>query len=266
MRHLSLLLATVLVSLPAIPQATNSDEATLSKARSLYDAPFTRQLISFDCAVQFDWKKHFMDMLGTIPPTARPTTDRLQTLQHRVFVDRSGAVVSEIPKATDLSGIPHGTDLETTLQAIVSSGLNAWLPFGTNVILPLKPTKFSFQVLDTGFKVDMHGTNVAATLLLLPDMRITRVNSDLPQPLHFATEFMGGPDGFLLQSVKTGSDPTNQNSWEAGFLYRYQDVSGFQLPAEVVVTQYATGEKWDYSLSDCKAVTGKTIELQTKPR
>ena len=234
----------------------------LSKARGLCDAPFTRQLVSVDCSVRFDWKEHFINNVGTFPAAALPTVNRLQSLQHRVFVDRSGAVVSDIQKATDLAAIPHAGDLETALQAMVSSGLNAWLPFATNVILPVKPTTFTFQRSDTGFKVMMKSANISATLDLLPDMRITGVISELPQPQHFVTEFTTGPDGYLVQSVKTGSGTEAQTSWNAIFTYRYQKIQGFQVPIDVAVTQVATGEKWDYSLDDCKAVTGVVLNVQ----
>jgi hypothetical protein len=262
MNHLSLVCVSLLASLPALSQSTDSNDAMLTKTRGLYDAPLAHQLVAFDCSVQFDWKRHFVDTLGAVPSTALPTVNRLQPLPHRVFVDRSGAVVSEIPKATDLSGTPHASDLEAALQAMVSSGLNAWLPFATNVILPVKPTTFTFQPVDTGFKVVMKGANVSASLDLLPDMRITSVISELPQPLHFATEFVSGQNGYLLQSVKTGSGAGSQASWDAIFEYQYQTIQGFQLPAKVAVTQVATGEKWDYSLDDCKAVTGKVVNVQ----
>jgi hypothetical protein len=218
----------------------------LSKARGLYDAPFTRQLMSFDCSVRFDWKKHFVDTVGVVPSAAIPTVNRLQTLPHRVFVDRSGAVVSEIPRASDLSGTPHAAELEAAFQAMVSSGINAWLPFAANVILPMKPTTFTFQHSDTGYKVVMKGANVSATLELLPDMRITTVTSELPQPQHFETDFSTGPNGYLLQSVKTGSGADSHVSWDAVFAYRYQTVQGFQIPINATVTQVSTGEKWEY--------------------
>lgn len=262
MHHLNRALILLLVCLPAFSQSPDSIDAMLSKARGLYDAPFTRQLVSFDCSVQFDWKRHFINTLGAVPSAALPTVNRLQSLPHRVFVGRSGAVVSEIRTATDLSGISHAADLEAAFQAIVSSGLNAWLPFATNVILPVKPTTFTFQRVDAGFKVVMRGANVSAILNLLPDMRITSVTSELPQPQHFATEFISGPNGYLIHSVKTGSGADAQGSWNAIFSYDYQNIQGFQLPADVAVTQAATGESWDYSLSDCKAVTGEVLNVQ----
>jgi len=262
MRQISILLVAVSICIPAFSQSTESDEPLLSRAHSLYDTPFTRPLVSFDCAVQFDWQKHFVDTLGAVPPAAIPTIEHLQAIHHRVFVDRSGAVVSEVPKKTDLSGTPHGTDLEATFQAIVSSGINAWLPFAMDEILPLKPSKFSFQKIDTGFKVLMHGPNVSATLMLLPDMRISNVVSELPQPLHFTTNFVSGPNGFLLQSVKTGAGTRDLDKWDANFTYTFQGVQGIQLPEGVTVTQFATGEKWAYSLADCKAMTGVKVEVR----
>jgi len=262
MRQICILLVAMSICFPAFSQSTESDEALLSRAHGLYDTPFAHSLISFDCAVQFDWKRHFLDTLGVVPPTVTPTIEHLQAIQHRVFVDRSGAVVSEVPKATDLSGTPHGTDLETSFQAIVSSGINAWLPFAMDEILPLKPSKFSFQKVDTGFKVLMNGTNVSATLMLLPDMRISKVISELPQPLHFTTNFASGPSGFLLQSVKTGAGTSDLDKWDANFTYAFQDVQGIQLPGGVTVTAFATGEKWAYSLADCKATIGVKVEVR----
>lgn len=262
MRYLRLILIPFLACLCAHSQSAGSDDAMLSKARGLYDAPFTRQLVSLECSVRFDWKKHFVDTVGVVPAAAIPTVNRLQMLPHRVFVDRSGAVVSEIPRASNLSGTPHAAELEAAFQAMVSSGLNAWLPFATNVILPMKPTTFTFQNSVTGFKVVMKGANVSATLDLLPDMRITTVTSELPQPQHFETDFSTGPNGYLLQSVKTGSGADPHVSWDAVFAYRYQSVQGFQIPINVAVTQMSTGEKWEYSLDDCKAVTGTVITAQ----
>lgn len=244
----------------AVSQSTISDEEFLKKTRALYDAPFTRGLVSFDCEVQFDWKKHFVDLLGTVPTNAVPLVERLQTISHRVFMDRSGAVVSVIPKAPDLTGVAHATELEQDYQAIVSSGLNAWLPFGTNVILPVQPTKFSFSKSDVGYKLAMEGPSVAATLLLKEDLRITSVVSPLPQPLRFTSEFIDGPNGYLLQSVRVGDLADTSTGTQNTFVYTYQLVSGFQLPAEVVVT-HETSESWRYSLTDCKAMSGVAIHV-----
>jgi hypothetical protein len=248
------------LTIPAFSQSAAADEALLAKTRALYDAPFTRDLVSFDCAVQFDWKQHFVDLLGTVPPVVVPTIDRLQAVQHRVFVDRSGAVVSAIPKAPDLSGTIHGLELEQALNAIAASGLNAWMPSSTNVILPVGPTKFNFEQIDTGYRLTLYGSGVAATLLLASDMRLTSGVSQLPQTIRFTTEFSTGPNGFLLSSVKTGDTTDGAASKDATFTFTYQPVQGFQLPAMVTITP-AVPETWHYALTDCKARTGVTIKV-----
>jgi hypothetical protein len=229
--------------LPAISQTTAADEALLTKTRALYDAPFTRDLVSFDCAVQFDWKQHFVDVLGTVPQAAVLTTEHLQTIPHRVFVDRSGATVSATAKPPDLAKVEHATELEQVFNAMVSGGLSAWLPFSTNVILPVGPTKFSFETIDSGYKLVMNGPGVAATLPLKSDMRVTSAVSQMPQPMRASTDFTNGPSGFLLSSVKTGSTSGASTGGEAIFAFTYQTVEGFQLPSIVTVTP-ATGEAW----------------------
>ena len=107
----------------------------MAEARAAYDAPFARNLAAFDCAVQFDWKQHFAEMLGSLPPAAVPVAEKLQLINHRVNVDRTQAVVSPIPKQPDFSGAQL-EQLEQVFIAMVSSGLNAWLPSSTDVSSP----------------------------------------------------------------------------------------------------------------------------------
>jgi hypothetical protein len=144
MRCFSILIALAVLCLPSVAQSAE-DRALLKKTTSLYDTPFRRDLASFDCAVTFDWKQHFVDTLGTLPPTAKTAVEKLQSVPHRVFVDRSGAVTSAVPKAPDLSGIPHASELEQAFTTIVSGGLNAWQPFSMGEILPLGATQYHFQ-------------------------------------------------------------------------------------------------------------------------
>jgi hypothetical protein len=264
MRKAALLIALLALSSSALAQSPDSDDALLTKARHLYDAPFTRNLVSFDCAVQFDWKNHFQVAIGSVPPAAVPIIDQLQTIPHRVFVDRSGATVSAIPKAPDLSAIPHSSELEQALNSIVTGGINAWIPFATNVILPIKPTKFAFQRSDVGYKVTMNGNGVNATLLLDSDLRLESVESQLPQQMQFDTRFADGPNGYLLGSVTTIM-PTGAGSSSASkFDYKFQTLQSFQLPSEVIVTP-ANSEVWHFSLTDCKIMTGITIKVDAPP-
>ena len=246
-------------------QSSQSDDELLTKTRSLYDAPFTRNLISFDCAVQFDWKKHFAEALGALPPAATPTVERLQTVSHRVFVDHSGAVVSAIPKAPDLSAVPHGSDLEQALTGMVTGGVNGWIPFALNEILPIKPTNFHFEKSPDGYTVKMTGTGVDAALTLAPDFRLVNGISHQPQSLRFATKFIDGPQGFLLQNVETEPISATDAGGKANFAYAFQAVEGYQLPSEVTVTPI-TGEVWRIGLSDCKVMQGVTVNVAAPPK
>jgi hypothetical protein len=249
-----------LVGLSAAAQQPSPDAKLLAKARSLYDAPFTRGLISFDCAVQFDWKQHFVDAQHVINPSlsvapqALSAAERLQTVAHRVFMDRSGAAVSAIPVSPDFPGVSHADDFERVFRVMVKAGLDTWMPFATNVILPMGPTKYEFEKIDPGYKVVMSGDNLSATLVLNPGLSIVSGSALRPQAYQFKTGFTSGPDGYLLESISTGSSP---GGW-ATFNYTYQTVQGLQLPLEITV-KAATSEAWRYSLSDCKVAKGIAV-------
>ena len=233
----------------------------MAKARAAYDAPFTRNLASFDCAVQFDWKEHFSEMFGTLPPAAVSIAEKLQTINHRVSVDHMRAVVSSTPKEPDFRSDQHGAQpgqLEQVFIAMVSSGLNAWLPMSTNGILPAEKTQYKFEKQASGYELTMNGKNGAGTLLLQPDLRVMSGAMQLPQPMRFSTDFKSGPQGFVLSSVKTESTENG----EATFAYTYQSVDQFQIPDMVTVTPATTG-KWHYSLVDCKVV--KFVKVDVLP-
>jgi hypothetical protein len=254
----TLVLVCCCVTGMAQDKSTSNDEELAVKARALYDAPFRRELISFDCGVQFDWNKHFTDLLGSVPPTARSLVDRLQTVPHRVFVDRTGATSSSNPRQPNLEDVAHATELEQGFVSILSSGLNAWLPSSTNVLLPMAPTKSSWEINEAGYKVKMIGPGVSAQLLLSKDMRLTSGVTMLPQPMRFTTDFASGPDGFLLTSLRTGSTTDPSAASEANFSYTYQLVQGFEIPLQITVTS-ATAETWRYSLTDCHVSKGIAV-------
>jgi hypothetical protein len=118
-----------------------------------------------------------------------------------------------------------------------------------------------FKKIDTGYKLVMNGPGVAATLLLRDDMRLTSAVSQLPQPMRFSTDFTDGPDGFLLDSIKTGSTTDATSAGEARFTFTYQTVQGFQLPSLVAVDP-TTKETWHYALTDCKVMKGVVLEVR----
>jgi len=265
MRHIifAVVLCCSTGSAVAQPDAL-SNEALLSKTRALYDAPFERNLVSFDCAVQFNWSQHFIDSLGAVPPGAGPTLQQLQGISHRVFVDDSHVVVSSQPEQPDLTGLEHAADLERIFKGMVPSGLGMWMPFSTNVILPTGSTRFSFEKIDPGYKLSMNGIGVAATLLLTNDLRITSFVSQLPQTIRATTEFTQGPNGFLLSSITTGPTTDPAARGDATFSYTYQTVKGFQLPS-LVTMNLSPSEIWRYTLTDCKVTAGVAIQVGPPP-
>lgn len=149
--------------------------------------------------------------------------------------------------------------MEQVYEAMIPGGINAWMPFGRNVILPDGPTKYNFEKMDSGYKLTLNGAGVAAALVLAEDLRITSGISQLPQAMRFTTEFDKGPHGFLLSSVKTADTIEPQNQ-VADFSYAYQDVDGFQIPYRVIVKP-STSEAWNYELTDCKVMKGVVIKM-----
>jgi hypothetical protein len=142
---------------------------------------------------------------------------------------------------------------------MIPGGINAWMPFGRNVILPDGPTHYNFEKMDSGYKLALDGAGVEATLLLAEDLRIMSGVSQLPQAMRFTTEFIKGSHGVLLSSVKTADTNEPQNQ-VAEFFYTYQDVDGFQIPLRVTVKP-STSEAWNYELTDCKVMKGVTIKV-----
>lgn len=247
----------------AAAQGLESDDQLMLKARAAYDAPFARNLTAFDCNVQFDWKEYFAEILGTIPPPVATMAERLQAVTHRVSVDHSHALASSIPKQPDLQASQQDTQLDNALIAMISAGLNAWLPSSTNVMLPVGKTQYEFEKLQSGFKLTMKGDNIAGTLLLGPDLRVTSGVMQRPQPMRFSTDFESGPQGFVLASIQTGRTTDATVGGEASFAYTYQSVDGLQLPETVTMITPATTGKWRYRLTDCKVV--KFVKVQTLP-
>src|ERR1039458_9325216 len=76
-------------------QAATDDATFLKQSRAKYDAPFERNLQSFSCAVEFNWKQHFTEVvrLGD-EGTDDEITKFIQPIRNRVTVTRQNAAVS----------------------------------------------------------------------------------------------------------------------------------------------------------------------------
>jgi hypothetical protein len=250
------------ICVPIFSQSSQTDESLLQKARSLYDAPYTRDLAAFDCNVEFDWKQHFTEMLGTIPQALFPAIDRLQTIHHRVNLNERQPTIVTIPKSTDFTGIAHGAELEQVLLGMITGGTSAWIPPSTNALLPSGTTKYHFENLNPGYKLTMTGEGVSGRLLLQDDLRITSGVMQAPDSIRFTTEFIPGPEGFRLSFVRTEPNAGNDSMGVVSFAFTYQTVDGHQLPAEITVLPSTTG-KWHYRLNDCKVVKFVKVNVQS---
>ena len=177
--------------------------------------------------------------------------ERLQAIQYRVFVDASGAVTETIPKAPDLSDVPHGVEIEGVFKGIAAAGLNAWIPFSTDVVLPRGPTKFAFEKIESGYRLTLNGPDLASTLLLGPDMRVTSGVARLPQPMRVIPEFSPGPNGLLVSSLRINDKTDAATATDNVFSFTYQNVEGFQIPASIAIKS-ASPETWHYTLTGCK--------------
>src|ERR1700690_4151682 len=95
MRFLYSLLTFGLFAAFCHAQAATDDATFLKQARAKYDAPFERNLQSFSCAVEFNWKRHFTEAVrvgdeGTDDEIAK----LIQPIHNRVAITRHNAAVS----------------------------------------------------------------------------------------------------------------------------------------------------------------------------
>jgi hypothetical protein len=240
----------------AFAQTSSVDANLLSKTRALYDAPFRRGLISFDCAITFDAKQNVINNLGSVPPGASHIVEALQPLKYRVFADLKGAVVSAQPKLPDLSGIPNAEVVEESNRNLIQFALGNWVPYAGGEVLPLGPTKYHFDKSETGYRLSMMADGLDSTLDLNTDLKITSMTVRQPMSIVGTTNFTEGPNGFTLESATVNAN----NTGLVRYKYTYQTVDGYQLPASISVAS-PQNQTLQYGLSDCKTQHGTVINL-----
>jgi hypothetical protein len=233
-------------------QAATDDATFLKQARAKYDAPFERNLQSFSCAVEFNWKQHFTEAvrLGD-EGTDEEITKRIQPVRNRVTVTGQNAAVSAGMTEGEISQLPHGGMAEGLLEHAVQFSLNNWLAASNNAMLPPEGTPVHVEPSTSGYKLELKIQTFDVEISLAHDMSLQSEvakgsNSDRQE-----TDFRPGPQGFLLASFRLGEDGDFRPGKRIILTYTYQSVGGFQLPEQVAINRESHHEVWHYKLTDC---------------
>lgn len=239
-------------------QATKTDQALLSQAREKYDAPFNRNLQSFDCAVDLSWKEHFAETTRVGDEGTDEEFEKIfQPIRNRVTVTQQSVTVSSGLTDDAEARLPHGGMAEGLLKHAVQKGLYAWLDAGTGMFLPNPDTPVSFEQSRSGYKLTFKAETSSVEMVLASDMRLQTATLKGPQPTGFTTSFAPGPQGFLLTTLTRGEDGKLEPGNRLIFTYTYQTVDGMELPEHVVVIRESHNEVWRYRLSACIVKTSK---------
>lgn len=238
---------------------TAIDDATfLKRARAKYDVPFDRNLQSFSCAVQIDWKQHFTEVVrlgdeGTDEEIAK----FIQPIRTRVTVSAQGAVVSSGMTDEDEGRLPHGGMAEGLLKHAVQFSLNSWLGATGDVLLPPEGTPVHVEPSASGYKLNLKVQTFDVEMLFTHDMSLQSDGEKGSASDRRETDFHPGPQGFVLTSFRQGEDGDFRPGNRIILSYTYQGVGGFQIPEQVAVNRESHRENWHYKLTDCTVQTAK---------
>ena len=239
-------------------QAATDDVTFLKQARAKYDAPFERNLQSFNCAVEFNWKQHFTEVVrlgdeGTDEEIAK----LIQPIRNRVTVTRQNAAVSAGITDDEVNKLPHGGMAEGLLEHAVQFSLNNWLAASNNAMLPPEGTSVHVEPSTSGYKLELKIQTFDVEMLLARDMSLQSEAAKGSDSDRRETDFRPGPQGFLLTSIRQGEDGDFRPGNRIILTYTYQNVGGFQLPEQVVVNRESHHEVWHYKLTDCNVQAAK---------
>ena len=238
---------------------TAIDDATFLKhARAKYDAPFDRNLQSFNCAVEVNWKQHFTEAVrlgdeGTDAEIAK----LIQPIRNRVTVTRQNAVVSAGMTEDEVNKLPHGGMAEGLLEHAVQFSLNNWLAASGSALFPPEGTPVHIEPSTSGYKLNLRIQTFDVEMLLTRDMSLQSESVKGSASDSRETVFGPGPQGFLLTSFKQGEDGDFRPGNRIILTYTYQNVGGFQLPEQVAINRESHHENWHYKLTDCTVQTAK---------
>lgn len=237
-------------------QASNDGAALLEQARAKYDTPFQRQLKSFDCAVDFNWKKHWVDTYRVGDEGTDDEIEKfIQPIHNRVTVTREDAILSSGMTEEQENKLPHGGMAEGLLKHAVRFSLRTWLVASNNALLPPAGTAVHVESSAAGYTFKVKIQTFDVNMMLTKDMGLQSMSVKDSDADRQEFEFHPGPQGFLLGTWTMGEDGNYKPGNRLIFTYTYQTVGGFQIPAQMVVNRESHHEVWRYTLSDCKVAT-----------
>jgi len=239
-------------------QTPINDATFLKQSRARYDAPFERNLQSFSCAVEFNWKQHFSEVVrlgdeGTDEEIAK----LIQPIQNRVTVTQRNAAVSSGMTDDEERKLPHGGMAEGLLKHAVQFSLNSWLDASNNAMLPPESTPVHVEPSASGYKLEFKVQTFDVEMMFAHDMSLLSESEKGSASDRQETDFRPGPQGFLMTSYRLGEDGDFRPGNRIILTYTYQSVEGFQLPEQVSITRESHREVWHYKLSDCTVKTTK---------
>jgi hypothetical protein len=233
---------------PKFAKSPGDAEVLLAKTKALYDTPFQSGLISFSCAMEFDFAQYLKSNFGEAARTDSPVAQLLKPIKYRIFVDHSGATISAEPKLPDFSQLPLAAKLEESNRQLMQAGLNNWVPYAYGEVLPIGSTNYQFEKTGTGYNLSMDGQGITGKLILDHDLRLVSGIIDTTQHIEITTQFVSAPSGLVLAASSTDTD----HAGVARYTYAYQVVDGFQIPQRVGLTSEQNKMTLKYTLTDCK--------------
>jgi hypothetical protein len=248
---------------PKVAKSPSDAEVLLAKTKALYDTPFRSGLVSFSCAIDFDFARHLKNNFGDAARMDSPIAQLLEPIRYRVFVDHLGAIMSAQPKLPDFSQLPIAAQLEESNRSLMQTGLSNWVPYAYGEVLPIAPTNYQFEKTATGYNLSMDGQGITGKLILDPDLRLREGVIETSQHIEITTKFVDAPNGLVLAASSTDTD----HAGVARFTYTYQVVDGFQLPQHVGVASEQNKMTLNYTLTECKTQHGIVVHVAppTKP-
>lgn len=252
MRFSYLALLFCLCAMLCEAQAATDDATFLKQARAKYDAPFGRNLQSFSCAVEFNWKHHFTESVrvgdeGTDEEIAK----LIQPIRTHVTVSRQDTAVTSGMTQDEERRLPYGGMAEGLLEHAVQFSLNSWLVASNNALLPPEGTPVHVEPSASDYKLEFKIRSFDVEMFLSHDMSLRSEGEKGSASERRETDFRSGPQGFLLTSYRLGEDGDFRPGNRIILTYTYQNIDGFQLPEQVSIDRESHREVWHYKLSDC---------------